>query len=135
MRSTRHSWTLRSVGAILAISSFTISVRALQAQQITVDNSKMGVYRALAQVIHQSFEKGDFQTAAVLGRVLDKTWDRIEGMDERGFRKTNPQLFEEIDDAMDAFIMPVIHYDKKTPDASSVQAAYNAYLEKLKAAD
>ena len=36
---------------------------------------------------------------------------------------------------MDAFIKPVIHYDKKAPDPPAVEAAYTTYLEKLKAAD
>jgi len=44
-------------------------------------------------------------------------------------------LFEDIDEAMDAFIKPVILYDQKAPDPASVRNAYSTYLEKLKAAD
>jgi len=44
-------------------------------------------------------------------------------------------LFEDIDEAMDAFIKPVVQYDQKAPDPTEVRAAYTAYLDKLKAAD
>ena len=35
---------------------------------------------------------------------------RIEETGEQGLNRTNPKQFEEIDEAMDAFIEPLIHF-------------------------
>ena len=99
-----------------------------------MNHTKTGTYRALADVIFQSFKKGDLDTAATLGRVLDRTWDQIEENGEHGLNKANPKLFEEIDQAMDAFIKPLIH-SQKAPDSAAIESAYNSYIAKLKAAD
>ena len=107
----------------------------LWAESVLVTNTKTGVYRALAQLIFQSYKKGDLETAATLGRILDRTWDQIEENGAQGLNKTNPKLFEDIDASMDAFIKPVIHFDKKAPDPTAVESTYNAYIDKLKAAD
>src|SRR5437016_11645874 len=96
--------------ALLTISLAQHS--AAQKQHITLENSKTGVYRALAQLTFRSFREGDAETAATLGRILDRTWDQIEESGERGLKKSDPKLFERIDEAMDAFIKPVIHYDR-----------------------
>ena len=103
-------------------------------QTAGVDNTKMGAYRALAQLSFQAFQKGDNATAAELARILDRTWDRGEGQ-ERQAGKPNRDLYNQIDEAMDGFIDPLMNYAAKAPDASKVQAAYNNYLEKLKLAD
>jgi hypothetical protein len=126
----------RSIVAVaMSVTLMAILSASMDAQRVTVDNAKTGAYRALAQLIFQSFKKGDLDTAATLGRILDRTWDQIEENGERGLNKSNPKLFEEIDQAMDAFIKPVIHSDQKAPDPRAVETAYNAYLDKLKAAD
>jgi hypothetical protein len=106
-----------------------------QTEHLVLQTTKMGTYQTLAQLAFQSFKKGDLETAATLGRVLDRTWDQIEENGEQGLNKTNPKLFEEIDQAMDLFVKPVIRYDKKAPDPTSVESAYKSYLDKLKAAD
>jgi hypothetical protein len=111
------------------------SILAAQKEHVTLENSKTGVYRAVAQLMFRSFKEGDVDTAATLGRILDHTWDQIEENGEHGLNKTNTKLFEDIDEAMDAFIKPIIHYQQKTPDPASVEAAYRTYLEKLKSAD
>jgi hypothetical protein len=41
---------------------------------------------------------------------------RIEETGEQGLNRTNPKQFEEIDEAMDAFIEPLIHFDQNVPD-------------------
>lgn len=108
---------------------------ALTSQPVAVDNSKTGVYKALAQLTLQSFKNGDTQTAATLGRILDRTWNQVEEDGENGLTKTNPKLFKEIDQAMNAFTTPVIEYNMRRPDSSAVESAYGAYLEKLGAAN
>ncbi len=118
--------------ALLTISLAQHS--AAQKQHITLENSKTGVYRALAQLTFRSFREGDAETAATLGRILDRTWDQIEESGERGLKKSDPKLFERIDEAMDAFIKPVIHYDRKAPEPAEVETTYNKYLEELKSA-
>lgn len=105
-------------------------------QTAGVDNGKMGAYRALAELTYQAFEKGDNATAAKLARILERTWDKgEEGGGERSLAKTNAELFEQTDEAMDAFIKPLIGYEKSLPDRSKVDAAYHVFLEKLKQAD
>lgn len=101
-----------------------------------VDNTKMGAYRALAQHIYSDFQKGDVTAAAEMGRVLERVWDKAEDYGgDSALSKTNRQLFEEIDKAMDQFLTPLWEAKSKLPDTAKVKAAYNAYLEKLKLAD
>ena len=105
-------------------------------QTAGVDNTKMGPYRALAQLSFQAFKKGDNATAAELARILERTWDASEeGGSDTSLLKRNKDLFERLDKAMDVFIKPLINYATKTPDSAAVQAAYNDFLEKLKQGD
>lgn len=101
-----------------------------------VDNTKMGAYRALAQHAFAEFQKGDTATAAQLARVLERVWDKGEDYGgDTALKRTHPDLFEQIDKAMDEFVTPLMEYKNKPPDAARVKAAFNAYLEKLKLAD
>jgi hypothetical protein len=103
-------------------------------QTAGVDNTKMGPYRALAQVIYADFQKGDRNTAAQLAKVLERLWDKAEDYGgDTALSKTNPQAFEQIDKAMDEFIGPLMA--PTAPDAPRVKAAYTDYLEKLRLAD
>ena len=47
-------------------------------QTAGVDNTRMGAYRALAQLSYQAFQKGDNATEAELARILEGTWDQGE---------------------------------------------------------
>ena len=106
------------------------------AQKNGVDISKMGAYRALAQHMYADFQKGDIAAAAELGTVLERLWDKAEEYGgDTALAKTNRQLFDEIDKAMDLFITPITEAKGKPPDAAKVKAAYNLYLEKLRLAD
>jgi hypothetical protein len=105
-------------------------------QTAGVDDTKMGPYRALAQLIFAAFQKNDLATAAELGRVLERVWDKAEDYGgDTALSKVNRKVFNEIDKAMDQFISPLVEYKAKAPDAAKVKAAYNAYLEKLAQAD
>jgi hypothetical protein len=106
------------------------------AQKNGVDISKMGAYRALAQHIYGDFQKGDLAAAAELSTVLERLWDKAEEYGgDTALAKTNRQLFDEIDKAMDQFITPLTEAKGKSPDPAKEKAAFNAYLDKLKLAD
>jgi hypothetical protein len=101
-----------------------------------VDNTKMGPYRALAQLSFEAFQKGDNAAAAELARILEKTWDGAEeGGGPQSLIKTNKDLFKQVDTAMDAFIKPVMNYAAKAPNPSAVEEAYKEFLNKLKQVD
>ena len=105
-------------------------------QTAGVDDSKMGPYRALAQLSYAAMQKGDNALAAKLARILERNWDKAEDYGgETALSKTNHALFDEIDKAMDRFISPLIAHPTATPDAALLKAAYRAYLEKLQQAD
>jgi len=101
-----------------------------------VDNSKMGAYRSLARHIYAELQKGDLAAASELSRVLERVWDKAEDYGgDTALSKTNHQLFDEIDKAMDLFLTPLLEAKGKPLDMAKVKASYNAYLEKLKLAD
>ena len=105
-------------------------------QTAGVDDSKMGPYRALAQLSYAAMQKGDNALAAKLARILERNWDKAEDYGgETALSKTNHALFDEIDKAMDRFISPLVAHPTSAPDAALLKAAYHAYLEKLKQAD
>lgn len=137
------NWFRRSVLAILSVFILSVLLGSLASgqekrapQSSGVDNTKMGAYRALAQHAFAEFQKGDMATAAQLARVLERVWDKGEDYGgDTALKRTHPSLFEEIDKAMDEFVMPLMEYKNKPPDAAHVKAAFSNYLEKLKLAD
>jgi hypothetical protein len=105
-------------------------------QTAGVDNTKMGAYRAIAQIAYVEFQRGDVAAAAQLAHSLERVWDKGEDYGgDTALKKTHPDLFEQIDKAMDDFVLPLMDYKTKPPDPARIKAAYNAYLEKLKLAD
>jgi hypothetical protein len=104
-------------------------------QTAGVDDTKMGPYRALAQLAYAAMQKGDNATAAKLVRILERNWDKAEDYGgDTALSKTNHDLFEQIDKAMDVFIN-LVEKSSTTPEMGPIKAAYNAYLDKLKLAD
>jgi hypothetical protein len=135
-RIFRNGWgALWSIAVCLVLTGIfslpCIAQDKAPTQTAGVDNTKMGAYRALAQLSFQASQKGDNTTAAELARILERTWDK----GEVDLSKSDPDVWKQIDGAMDEFIKPVLHYAAKAPDPTAVQAAYNTYLEKLKLAD
>jgi hypothetical protein len=122
--------------AIAAVAPVALGQEARQPQTSGVDNTKMGPYRALAHLAFAALQKGDGATAAQLARVLERVWDKGEDYGgDTALSKTNPELFKQIDKAMDEFITPLENFSKVPVDAAKVKVAYSAYLEKLKMAD
>ena len=131
---------LLAVSAMLFLFAGTGSLLSAQEKKMPqssgVENTKMGPYRALAQHAFAEFQKGDTATAAQLARVLERVWDKAEDYGgDTALKKTHPDLFEQIDKAMDEFVNPLMEYKNKPPDTAKVKAAFNTYLDKLKLAD
>lgn len=142
--SRRCARTILSValGLILSAVVFTalnpvaVSQDTHQSQGSGVDNTKMGPYRALAHLAYAAHQKGDDATGAQLARILERVWDKAEDYGgDTALSKTSPDLFKQVDKAMDDFVAPLENYSKAPLDAAKLKTAYNVYLEKLKLAD
>ena len=105
---------------------------------LTVDQSKAAVgaavaddnmtpYRKLAADTLSAFQAHDMATAKKKARELEVAWDTHE----KALQKKSPDLWGQIDKAMDAFIKPL---QGKSPDPASVQAAYDTFISKLQLA-
>ena len=140
-RLIRKNFGLQAIIMLtLLLASDAASVTTAQEkhgpQTAAVDNTKMGPYRALAQLAFASFQKGDVLAAAQLARILERVWDKAEDYGgDTALKKTNPQVFEQIDKAMDEFITPLVESKAKAPDPARVKITYAAYIEKLRLAD
>jgi hypothetical protein len=120
----------------LALASFSVAQDRKNSQTAGVDNTKMGPYRALAQLAYTASQKGDYATAATLAKVLERTWDKGEDYGgDTALSKTNHARFEEIDKAMDQFLNMLVERTTPAVDPARLRTAYNSYLEKLKLAD
>lgn len=105
-------------------------------QTAGVDNSKMGPYRALAQLAYAASQKGDNATAATLAKILERTWDKAEDFGgDSALSKTNRALFDQIDKDMDHFINILLNYATAPPEAVTLKTAYTEYMAKLQLAD
>jgi hypothetical protein len=96
-----------------------------------LEQGKMASYKALAEVIHECVDKGDIKTAAKLAAVLNHDWDS----GQTALLKSVPDTWNQIDRAMDAFILPIIRYRGGLPDPGDVDQKYQLYLTKLKLAN
>jgi hypothetical protein len=139
-RSTRlKALAATASAAALLICSLTAPLSAQEKhvpQTAGVDNSKMGPYRALAQLAYANSQKGDHASAATLAKVLERTWDKAEDYGgDTALSRTNHALFQQIDKAMDQFISLFLDHPSSAPDSAKLKAAYTQYLEKLKLAD
>jgi hypothetical protein len=105
-----------------------------------VDNKRMGAYRALTQLSFQAYQRGDVPAAAELARILERAFARGEEHGgDKSLGKTDPKLFEQLDDAMDPFVNSLMNYvcghSKAPPKSAALEAAYKQILELLDTAD
>lgn len=122
--------------ALLALAGSSYSQERKNPQTAGVDNTKMGPYRALAQLAYTAAQKGDNASAAMLAKILERTWDKGEDYGgDMALSKTNHARFDEVDKAMDQFITLLIEHQNSAPDPAKLKALYTNYLEKLKLAD
>jgi hypothetical protein len=126
-----------TIALLLGVSAAAVRGQEKRVPQTAgVDNSKMGPYRALAQLAYAASQKGDYASAATLAKILERTWDKAEDYGgDTALSKTNHALFEQIDKAMDQFISMFLEHPASAPDAAKLKTAYTLYLEKLKLAD
>jgi len=92
-----------------------------------VADDNMTPYRKLAADTLKAFQAHDMPTAKTKARELEGAWDTRE----KALKKKSPDLWGQIDKAMDAFIKPV---QGKSPDPAKVQTAYDTYIGKLQLA-
>jgi hypothetical protein len=105
-------------------------------QTAGVDNSKMGPYRALAQLAFAASQKGDNATAATLAKILERVWDKSEDFGgDAALAKTNRTLFDDVDKSMDRFISMLLNHATAPPEPAAVKAAFTEYMGKLQLAD
>jgi hypothetical protein len=89
-------------------------------------DDNMTPYRKLAADALNAFQAHDIPTAKKKARELEVAWDS----NEKALRKKSPDVWGQIDKAMDDFIKPL----GKSPDPAKVQAAYDAFIAKLQLA-
>jgi hypothetical protein len=123
-------------GTILLTIALSPPARSQQVTQVAgVDNTNMGAYRALAHLSFDAFEQGDLAMAAKLARILERAWDKgEEGNGRFALEGLNPALFKEIDDAMDAYIKPIL-YSQERLNAKDATDKFNNYMKKLELGD
>jgi hypothetical protein len=97
------------------------------AATVPASDDNMTPYRKLATDTLQAFKAHDVPTTKKKARELEVTWDTRE----KALQKKSPDLWGQIDKAMDAFIKPV---QEKSPDPAKIQAAYDTFLAKLQLA-
>jgi hypothetical protein len=89
-------------------------------------DDNMTPYRKLAADTLKAFKAQDMPTAKKKARELEVAWDTRE----KALQKESPDLWGQIDKAMDAFIKPL----DKSPDPAKVQTAYDTFIAKLQLA-
>ena len=90
-------------------------------------DDNMTPYRKLAADTLEAFKAHDMPTAKKRARELEVAWDTRE----KALHKKSPDLWGQIDKAMDAFIKPL---QDKSPDPAKVQTAYDTFIAKLQLA-
>ena len=134
-----HTLVVTVFTAVLVVCTLAALVSAQDKrapQTAGVDNTKMGPYRALAQLAYAASQKGDHASSATLAKILERTWDKAEDYGgDTALSKTNHALFEQIDKAMDQFIAVFLDHPSSAPDPAKLKSVYTQYLEKLKLAD
>ena len=103
----------------------TIASSAQEPKPAADDN--MTPYRKLAADTLKAFQAHDMPTAKKKARELEVAWDTRE----KALQKKSPDLWGQIDKAMDAFIKPM---QDKSPDPAKVQTAYDTFIAKLQLA-
>ncbi|SRR5258708_10371388 len=118
------------MAAILAslLSTGMTAARNDASRCTTLPAGNIGAYKTLADETWTAFKAGDLATAKKKAKELEKAWDSTSKTE----LAKKPDLWKEIDTALDSFIDPILKEEK--PDAAKVEAAYKDFLAKLKKA-
>jgi hypothetical protein len=103
------------------------STQARPAASALASEDNMTPYRKLATDTLQAFKAHEMATAKKKARELEVAWDTRE----KALQKKSPEVWGQIDKAMDAFIKPM---QSKSPDPAKVQTAYDTFIAKLQLA-
>ena len=95
--------------------------------RLSVRDDNMTPYRNMATEVLKAFKAHDLATARKRAKDLETMWDK----NEKKLEKDSPEVWKQIDQAMDEFIKPL---SAKAPDADKVQSTYDAFIAKLKLA-
>src|ERR1700758_2887708 len=121
----RRSLAMVALGLAMAVAQNTPAQERKAPQSAGVDNTKMGPYRALAQLAFSASQKGEHAAAATLAKILERTWDKAEDYGgDTALSKTNHAQFEDIDKAMDQFITLLLDHPASAPDPAKLKAAF-----------
>jgi hypothetical protein len=90
-------------------------------------DDNMTPYRTLAADTQKAFKAHDLTAARKKAKELETAWDK----NEKALQKKSPDVWNQIDKAMDDFIKPLAD---KAADAAKVQTAYDAFIAKLQMA-
>ncbi len=127
-----HIYTRLALALALTVTG-TVAVSAQNDRpttpqaQATAATDSMTPYRTLAADTLAAFKAQDLTTARKKAKELETAWDK----NEKALQKKSPDVWNQIDKAMDDFIKPLAG---KTPDAAKVQATYDAFIAKLQMA-
>ena len=102
--------------------------QSTSAAGVSAADDNMTPYRKLAADTLAAFQARDMSTARKKARELEVAWDSRE----KALQKKSPDLWGQIDRAMDAFIKPVMQ--NKSLDPARMQTAYDTYIAKLQLA-
>ena len=119
------AWIGLAMFVILTLCG-TIAPSARAAGTASADDN-MTPYRKLAADTLTAFKAHDMPTAKKKARELEVAWDSRE----KALQKKSPDLWGQIDKAMDDFIKPV---GGKSADPAKVQTAYDTFIAKLQLA-
>jgi hypothetical protein len=114
------------IAMLVALTVCWTIVSSAQAPKPAMDDN-MTPYRTLAADTLTAFKAHDMSTAKKKARELEVAWDTRE----KALQKKSPDLWGQIDKAMDAFIKPL---EDKSPDAAKVQTAHDTFIAKLQLA-
>jgi YVTN family beta-propeller protein len=92
--------------------------------------ARMDHYRSLARMATEAVATKDMAAATKLCRTLEQDWD--EG--ERALRQSSPDVWGQVDQALDEFIGPITRSGGVPPSAATLNAVYQNFLAKLKLA-
>lgn len=133
-----HIRTALFLVALAIVPAYPAVATAQQAQHVLPGSftyttaGKMSAYRNLAQYAYQAYLDRDDETAAILGGIIESSWDKGES----ALEKASPEVYKNIDITMDNFIKPLKYYKKAgRPDAEKERKAFDSYLAALAAAD
>ena len=112
------------LGTLIVCGTVAPSAQEPKAATGAAAEDNMTPYRRLAADTLLAFEAHDVPTARKKARELEVAWDTRE----KALEKSSPEIWGQIDKAMDAFIKPM---QDKSPDPAKVKTAYDAFIAKL----